>query len=95
MFRYLQTLVSPHVLALTADGRVLVRATQEVRQRDQQRGQTSQQSSASDEPRPMDPTPEETHKDDEHRVPHLDNGHGSPSLGRLKRVHSISTASMF
>lgn len=60
------------MFGLTADAvGVVVRSAQEVRQRHQQRGQAGQQSSASDEPRPVDSTPEETHEDDEDRVSHL------------------------
>lgn len=57
---------------LTADSvGVVVRVAQEVRHRNQQRGEAGQQRSAADEPRPVDSTAEETHKDDEDRVPHL------------------------
>lgn len=50
---------------------VFIRSTEEVRYRHQQRGQAGQQGSASDEPRPVDPAPEETHKHDENRVSYL------------------------
>lgn len=61
------------VIALTADAiSVVVRSIKEMRQRHQQRGQTGQQSTTSDEPWAVDTTPQETHKDDEDRVPHLE-----------------------
>lgn len=61
------------VFDLTVDAvGVVVRFTQKVRQRHHQRGQAGQQSSASDEPWPVDATPEETDKDDEDGVSHLD-----------------------
>lgn len=63
----------PSLCELTADPvGVIVRSAQEVWQRHQQRGQRGQQSSAPDEPRPVDSTPEETHKHDEDGVSHLD-----------------------
>lgn len=61
------------VFGLTAQAvGVLVRSTQKVRQGHQQRSQTGQQGSSSDEPRPVDSTPKETHKDNESSVSHLD-----------------------
>lgn len=61
------------MLGLTAHAvRVVVLSTQEVWHRHQQRGQARQQSSASDVAWPVDSTAEETHKDDEDGVPHLD-----------------------
>lgn len=60
------------VFDLTSDViSVVVLSAQEVRHCHQQRRQARQQSSASNEPRPMDSTPKKTHKDDEDRVPHL------------------------
>ena len=61
------------VFNLTADAvGVVVCSAQEVRHRHQQRGQAGEQSSASNEARPVDSTPEETHEDDEDGVSHLD-----------------------
>lgn len=50
---------------------VFVRSTQEVRQGHEHGGEAGQQSSASNEPRTVDTTPKETHKDDEDSVSHL------------------------
>ena len=51
---------------------VFVLSAQEVRHGHQQWGQAGEQSSTSNETRPMDSTPEETHEDDEDGVSHLD-----------------------
>jgi len=50
---------------------VLVRPTQEVRQGDDQCRHAGQQAPGADEARPVDSAPQETHKRDEHHVPHL------------------------
>lgn len=61
------------MFSLTTDAvGVFVRSTQEVRQGHEQGGEAGQQGAASDEPRAVDSTPEETHKDDEDSVSHLD-----------------------
>lgn len=61
------------MFSLTTDAvGVFVRSAQEVRQGHEQGGETGQQSPASDEARAVDSTPEETHKNDEDRVSHLD-----------------------
>lgn len=60
------------VCGLTADAAgIVVGFAHEVWQRHQQRGNAGQQSSAADEPRPVDSTPKETHKHNEDGVPHL------------------------
>lgn len=61
------------MFSLTTDAvGVFVRSAQEVRQGHEQGGEAGQQSPASDEARAVDSTPEETDKDDEDRVSHLD-----------------------
>lgn len=61
------------MFSLTTDAvGVFVRSAQEVRQGHEQGGEAGQQSPASNEPRTVDSTPKETHKDDEDSVSHLD-----------------------
>lgn len=61
------------VFSLTNDSvGVFVRSTQEMWQSHQQGGEAGQQSSASNEPWPVDSTPKEAHKDDEDSVSYLD-----------------------
>lgn len=61
------------MFSLTTDAvGVFVRSTQEVRQGHEQGGEAGQQSPASNESRPVDSAPKETHKDDKDSVSHLD-----------------------